>query len=244
MNAPVPSPVPPRAPSRPSIRFRGRSFLALVVAPRPPLDSWLAELAEWSKRTPGFFHKRPVVLDVSHLELTEESLATLISDLAEHGMRLMGVEGANESWLGIGMPPPVGGGLEADIAAASLVPAEPEQATIAQQAPVPSIVVDEPVRSGQSVFFPQGDVTIVGSVASGAEVVAGGSIHIYGTLRGRAIAGANGNSGARIFCGSLEAELLAIDGLYRMADDLTSEFSGRRIHAWLDGGALRIAALN
>ena len=76
------------------------------------------------------------------------------------------------------------------------------------------------MRSGQSVIFPEGDVTVLGSVGSGAEIVAGGSIHIYGTLRGRAIAGATGNARARIFCRKLEAELLAIDGLYKTADDM------------------------
>jgi septum site-determining protein MinC len=69
------------------------------------------------------------------------------------------------------------------------------------------------------VVFPSGDVTVIGSVASGAEVVAGGSIHIYGTLRGRAMACSTGNARARIFCRKIEAELLAIDGLYKTADD-------------------------
>ena len=68
-------------------------------------------------------------------------------------------------------------------------------------------------------------MTVVGSVASGAEVVAGGSIHVYGTLRGRAIAGSTGNADARIFCRKLEAELLAIDGLYRTADDMEPRIS-------------------
>src|SRR6476620_9020344 len=72
--------------------------------------------------------------------------------------------------------------------------------------------MEEPVRSGQSVIFPHGDVTVVGQVASGAEVVAGGSIHVYGALRGRALAGSMGNPRARIFCRKNEAELLAIDG--------------------------------
>src|SRR5690606_36432069 len=85
---------------------------------------------------------------------------------------------------------------------------------------VPSSVVTQPVRSGQSLIFPEGDVTIVGSVASGAEVVAGGSIHVYGTLRGRAMAGTMGNATARIFCRKLEAELVAIDGFYKTAEDM------------------------
>jgi septum site-determining protein MinC len=100
------------------------------------------------------------------------------------------------------------------------------------------------VRSGQSVIFPEGDVTVVGSVASGAEIIAGGSIHVYGTLRGRAIAGSTGNGRARIFCHRLEAELLAIDGLYKTADDMEPKLRGRAVQAWLDGDAMVLAALD
>ncbi|WP_141061815.1 septum site-determining protein MinC, partial [Brucella melitensis] len=92
---------------------------------------------------------------------------------------------------------------------------------------MPSMVITEPVRSGQSVYFPEGDVTIGGSVASGAEGVAGGSIHIYGTLRGRALAGTAGNTRARIFCRKLEAELVSIDCRYKTAEDLEPRFRGQ-----------------
>jgi septum site-determining protein MinC len=107
-----------------------------------------------------------------------------------------------------------------------------------------SLVIDEPVRSGQSVVHLRGDVTIVGSVASGSEVIASGSIHIYGALRGRAIAGSNGNRNARIFTNALHAELVAIDGLYKTAEDLDRACVGRAVHAWLDGDALKMAAFN
>ncbi len=69
---------------------------------------------------------------------------------------------------------------------------------------LPSLLLETPIRSGQSIVFAEGDVTVLGSVGSGAEIVAGGSIHIYGTLRGRAMAGINGNSAARIFCQKIE----------------------------------------
>ncbi|MEK1887572.1 MAG: septum site-determining protein MinC, partial [Phyllobacterium sp.] len=103
---------------------------------------------------------------------------------------------------------------------------------------MPSIIIKEPVRSGQSVIFPEGEVTIIGSVASGAEIVAGGSIHVYGTLRGRAMAGSAGNASARIFCRKLEAELLAIDGLYKTAEDMEPRFRGKAVQLWLEGDAI------
>jgi len=105
-------------------------------------------------------------------------------------------------------------------------------------------VIDTHVRSGQSVFFPNGDVIVLGSVGSGAEVVAGGCIHVYGTLRGRALAGASGNSRARIFCRRIEAELVAIDGYYRTAVDLDAKLRERPVQAWLAGETLMITAMD
>jgi septum site-determining protein MinC len=85
---------------------------------------------------------------------------------------------------------------------------------------------------------------VIGSVASGAEVFAGGSVHVYGTLRGRVVAGFVGNPAARIFCRRLEAELLAIDGVWRTADDMDPVLRGRAVQAWLEGGAIAMAALD
>ena len=103
-----------------------------------------------------------------------------------------------------------------------------------------SLLLDSPVRSGQCIVHPEGDVIVVGSVASGAEVIAGGSIHIYGTLRGRAIAGSR-DARARIFCRKLEAELLSIDGLYMVADDMPAHLRGQQIQVWLDGDSMMMA---
>jgi septum site-determining protein MinC len=246
--------------------------MALVFAPEMPLDEWLAELDEWSKRSPGYFVGRPIILDVSGLPLDKEGLAKLIADLHERDVRIMGVEGTKASWLGLGMPPLVGSGRAATTDLPDIPPpaaTQPEPApqaandsstegadeketpaaaapvAVPQAAPQPaSYLHDSPVRSGQSVIFPQGDLTILGSVASGSEVVAGGSIHIYGTLRGRAIAGSTGNAQARIFCNKLEAELIAIDGLYRTADEMDPQFRGRPMQAWLDGETMAMATLS
>jgi septum site-determining protein MinC len=104
-----------------------------------------------------------------------------------------------------------------------------------------ALVIDSSVRSGQTIEFPEGDVTVIGSVGSGAEIIAGGSIHVYGTLRGRAIAGATGDQSARIFCQDLDAELLSIDGRYRVADNFDQKLRGRPVQARLDG--LRMALI-
>jgi septum site-determining protein MinC len=224
-----------------SLRFRGRSFMALVLAPEGPLEQWLAELDRLLARSPGFFPGRAVLLDVTRMPLAKTELARLIADLHGRGVRILGIEGADPDSLGLGLPPPVSGGRPAGEVE---VPEGPAPAAAPKPtAALPSLLLDEPVRSGQSVVFPEGDVTVVGSVASGAEIVAGGSIHVYGTLRGRAIAGSVGNGRARIYCRKLEAELLAIDGLYKTAEDMGPEFRGRAVQIWLDGESLSMAAL-
>ena len=107
-----------------------------------------------------------------------------------------------------------------------------------------TLIIDQPIRSGQSIYHPDGDVIVLGSVSSGSEVIAGGSIHIYGTLRGRAFAGAIGNDKARIFCRRNEAELLAVDGWYRTADDMESSTRGKPVQAYLADGVVWVAVLN
>ena len=120
---------------------------------------------------------------------------------------------------------------------------ETEQGTPTRPA-VTSLVIASSVRSGQTVEFPDGDVTVIGSVGSGAEIVAGGSIHVYGTLRGRAIAGSLGDQKARIFCQNLQAELLSIAGGYRLAENFDPKLRGRAIQAHLDGMGMALTPLD
>lgn len=219
--------------------------MAFVLAPEPPIGDWLAELDAQIGRSSGFFVGRPVVLDLSGLALTKSDIAKLISDLQARDVRIMGVEGTDPERLGPGLPPLLRGGRPAAGIVETLEASDsPPTVPAVAPKPPPFLLLDSPVRSGQSVIFPSGDVTIVGSVASGAEVVAGGSIHVYGSLRGRAIAGSTGNSRARIFCRRSEAELLAIDGWYRTADDIGQHLHGRPIQAWLENDAIMVAALD
>lgn len=222
------------------MRFRGRSYLAFVLTPEPPIADWLAELEKAVRGSAGFFAGRPAVLDLAGVKLSNTAIAHLVSQLEALGIRIMGIEGADTDQLGAGLPPALKGGRSAALDA---VQAAPGKTSAAKQQPT-TLLLETPVRSGQSIFFPAGDVTVLGSVASGAEIVAGGSIHVYGTLRGRAMAGASGgNRQARIFCSKIEAELLAIDGFYRTADDLDGSLCAGPAQAWLEGETLMISAL-
>jgi septum site-determining protein MinC len=229
-----------------SIRFCIRSYIAFVLAPQAPIIEWLSQLDAWTKNSPGFFAGRPVVLDLTTVKLSQVGIRHLLGQLAERNIRVIGLEGADAAQVDESLPPLLTSGRPVERqsapdatppqkqAAASAAPAAPEEPT--------SLLIEAPIRSGQTVVF-QGDVTVLGSVASGSEIVAGGSIHVYGTLRGRALAGSKGNSQARIFCRKNEAELLAINGYYRTAEDL-DQVRSQPVQSWLEDGVLMVAPLD
>jgi septum site-determining protein MinC len=254
--------------TRPFIRLRGRSIMALVLTPEPPLPGWLTSLDAQIERAPNFFDGRPVIVDLGTLPRETQDVAGLMRAIAGRGIHIIGTEGAHASWPDLeawGRPLPGAGkpGKPIDVPEPA-TPTEPPPARASSPAPPPpssmppppmpppmttqaeppSLLIDRSVRSGQSIAFEHGDITILGAVASGAEVVAGGSIHVYGALRGRAIAGLSGNRGARIFCRKLHAELVAIDGVYQTAEDMPRERIGAPSCAWLDGDLMRITPLD
>jgi septum site-determining protein MinC len=243
--------VPSLVPQQQSLMFRARSYMAFMFSPKPPIVDWLAELDNTIARSKDFFLSHPVALDLSGVELTPAGINHLISCLAERNIRVLGIEGFKDVEGQAGLPPILRNGrgaqslelvkrtaMEIDGNAATAAAAGPSKVQPA------SLLIDKPVRSGQSVVFMEGDITILGSVSSGAEIVAGGSIHIYGALRGRAIAGACGNARARIFCHRVEAELLAIDAYFKTADDIDESLRGRPVQVWLDGGTVKISTMN
>jgi len=227
-------------PTRQLVRLRGRSYVAFVFSPVVPIVEWLAEIDATLARSPGFFVGKPIVLDLAAVDLSGPAISHLVGSLSERSIRVLGIEGVDEDRLGANMPPLLTGGR-----ACVITRNEPAQKSEPEPKPKQtSLLLAEPVRSGQSIVFADGDVTVLGSVGSGAEIVAGGSIHIYGTLRGRAMAGVNGNSNARIYCQRIEAELLAIDGYYQTAEEIDVALRNRPAQAWLEGDTMKITPLN
>ncbi|MGA7486802.1 MAG: septum site-determining protein MinC [Xanthobacteraceae bacterium] len=231
------------------MRFRGRSFMAFVLSPAPPIASWMAELDKWTRNSPDFFVGRPIILDLAAVALSRAGIGQLIAALGERGIRIMGLEDAHPDQLDPSLPPLLKGGrpVAGSEAAAPSPGDHPAAAAIAkprQRQEPSSLLIESPIRSGQSIIFPYGDVTVLGSVSSGAEVVAGGSIHVYGALRGRAMAGSMGNTRARIFCSKNEAELVSIDGYYRTAEEMDATLRNRPAQCWLLDSVLSIAALD
>lgn len=223
----------PAAKPQSSVRLRGRSFMAFVLAPSAPLVSWLTELDKWRNSSAGFFAGKAIILDLGHISIGSAEIARLIDALRERGIRVMGIENIEPERLDPSLPPLIEGGRPSSIG-------EP----VERRAEATSLLIETHIRSGQSVVFPYGDITILGSVGSGAEVVAGGSVHIYGALRGRALAGSTGDRRARVFCLKNEAELISIDGYYRTADDMDASLRGRAVQCWLRERVLAIAGLD
>jgi septum site-determining protein MinC len=224
-------------PTRQLVRMRGRSYVAFVFSPVVPIVGWLEEIDATLARSPDFFVGKPVVLDLSGVDLSQSAIAHLLTSLEQRNIRVLGIEGVDADRVTSTMPPLLTGGRHC-----VLTHNEPKKPA-AKPKPM-SLLLETPVRSGQSVVFTDGDVTVLGSVGSGAEIVAGGSIHIYGTLRGRAMAGVNGNSAARIYCQKIEAELLAIDGYYQTAEEIDATLCNRPAQVWLEGETMKITPLN
>lgn len=128
--------------------------------------------------------------------------------------------------------------------ATDAAPAKNDAAAPAKAPPGgPGLIQSTPVRSGQQIHADNRDLTVLTTVGAGAEVIADGSVHIYGPLRGRALAGAQGFERARIFCREFHAELVAVAGHYKVLEDIPKELRGKAVQVWLEGEELRIEAL-
>lgn len=235
----------PISQSRMRIKARGRSFLSLILSPEAPLTSWLAELDKQILSSGGFFDGKAIILDLHLLASDTENLETLQNDLKKRGFFIIAVEGCDKNWSALkqwDMPIGPSGGRAVDsieIPQTTQIDAETPPTTPQNT----TMIIDRAVRSGQSIQNPDGDIVILGAVSSGAEIIAGGSIHVYGPLRGRAIAGLDGRSLARIYAMRLEAELLALDGFYMVAEEIPSDIFGKSAQVFLDNEALSLLPL-
>src|SRR6476646_8811386 len=216
------------APTRQLVRMRGRSYVAFVFCPTVPIVGWLEEIDATLARSPGFFVGKPVVLDLSAVDLSQSAIAHLVTSLEQRNIRVLGIEGVDATHVTTSMPPLLTGGRHCVVTQTE--PRKPEAKPKAT-----SLLLESPVRSGQSVVFTEGDVTVLGSVGSGAEIVAGGSIHIYGTLRGRAMAGVKGNPAARFYCKKMGAERPATDGYSKPGKQSAASLGTRPAKPWLKG---------
>ncbi len=239
-----------------AIEFKGRmmlvSILRLHTAEAAELDVALgARMAE----APELMRDMPVVVDLEALgPVAFPDLLVAIEHVRRHGFKLIGIhqgEVASDPLAeASGLPLLVLSGKAAAEAPpprakpAEAAPPEPPQAAVSVPAVhTPTRVVTQPVRSGQQIYARGGDLIVTGAVSAGAEVLADGHIHVYGTLRGRALAGVRGLVSAHIYCRRLDAELVSIGGHYRIAEDILDRERGENRLVTLSGETIDITEI-
>lgn len=231
------------------VQLRGRflTAVALLIEGGPPDQRFFAALDAQLRRMPHFLSDAPLMIDLAnapHLTRAED-LRHLRDELQKRKLAPFAVQNASPAQIAAGAD----AGLISVVAGhdAPQRPTRREPAgTVAKPAKpraAANRLVTTPVRSGQSIVAEHGDLVIVGHVASGAELIAAGNIHVYGALRGRAMAGVHGDENARIFCQSLDAELLAIAGLYRTSENLEHGVRKRSVHIFLQDQRLCVETL-
>jgi len=235
-------------------QVRGRFFTAIVLQiTHSPNAEFFQAVDTLVAQTPHFFSNAPFVLDLENAKAAGASFdfIGLTRELRNRKVMLIGVQNGtieqNRAALGAGLITLAGGtDMPAESNNKRNGAAREEKERPAPSPPAPpsaALLVTAPVRSGQRIFAENGDLVVVASVSSGAEVIARGNIHVYGRMRGRALAGVSGDTKARIFCQSLEAELIAIAGLYQTSDGIGPALRNQRVQAFLEDGALRVEPL-
>lgn len=209
------------------------------------------ELAARVAAAPHFFRRIAVCLDLSALEKTPEvaEIHAVIEAVRRVGMLSVGLAGdvVELETVASALNLPILSSFRTPTRPAPVL--EPEQAAPTTPEPAPAdsnvstLIHIQPVRSGQRIYARNRDLIVNAGVAAGAEVIADGCLHIYGPLRGRAMAGARGDPAARVFCQEFDAELVSIAGVFRVFETIPAELAGMPVQAWLAGEDLHFAPI-
>lgn len=238
--------------AKPALEFKGRMLsLTRVRVIEPDLPAIEAQLKNFARQMSGAIDGMPVILESDK----PIELVGVLQSMRQLGMQpIAAMEGALANDARLCGLPVLPADMLTDARAAAPKPVEaappPPAPPPAPEAPPvmpvrrPTRIITEPVRSGQQIYVEGADLIVTQPVSPGAEIIADGCIHVYGLLRGRAIAGARGDETARIFCKKMEADLLAVAGVYAVADQIQGALRGHAVQAWLEQGKLRIERLD
>jgi len=212
----------------PAFRFKGGLFtLTTLQVFTNDLKELKTQLVEQVQQAPNFFKDAPVIIDLRPINIAKKdiNLISLKKTLQSCQLMPIAIKNANEEQQAAAKNAEIAS-LSVQSKSEELTP-EPDLIKSESYTEEPSTpqayqskLITTPIRSGQQVYAPHGDLVILAPVGHGAEILASGHIHVYGPLRGRALAGVNGNTEARIFCQSLEAELVSIAGHYMASEDI------------------------
>lgn len=223
-----------------------------VMLKSPDTSVFAADLAARLADDPDFFDNDPVLIDLSGVRDTSETIdfVALVKELRNYRTQPVAVRGGTEEQMQSAHDAGLIAAPEAPTREKSPQPEVREVVReVIREVHVPSegavtVVVDKPLRSGQQVYARGGDLVVMAMVSFGAEVIADGNIHVYAPLRGRAIAGARGNTEARIFGTCMEPQLVSIAGMYRAIEtDLPADVKGKPAQVRLEGEKLLIEPL-
>ncbi|MES2211728.1 MAG: septum site-determining protein MinC [Pseudomonadota bacterium] len=241
----------PTIKTSPGFQFKGGLFtLTTLQLLHTDLSELGRHLDEKIRQAPNFFTHSPVVLDIHRLMGAPIDFEQLIKDLRARRLIPFGVRGATPEQqvqaiaCGLGVLP------ESKVRPSSMQQEQDNRPVRTEtelsgheENMTPTKIVTQPVRSGQQIYVRGGDLIVLSAVSAGAEILADGHIHIYGPLRGRAIAGVSGDTKARIFCHSLEAELVSVAGHYKVSEDLKECHWKESVSIQLVGDRLQIEPL-
>ncbi len=229
----------------PALEFKSSTFsVPVLVISSNDLLVIEQQLQAKIQLAPEFFKNSPLVLDVQEVnkQCIEVDVAAVIQVIRKLGLLPIGIRGGdaqqNEKAISLGIP------VHSIHTSSTTIDAkrpktptpEPETKDLLQTG---TTVITQPIRSGQRVYA-AGDLIVIAQVSAGTEILAEGNIHIYGTLRGRALAGVQGNTEARIFCTDLQAELISIAGNYKISEDLNPGIRNTPVQIYLDKQTLVI----
>ncbi|BAW81181.1 septum site-determining protein MinC [Candidatus Nitrosoglobus terrae] len=240
--------------SKRAFELKGELFtLSVLQLQDTDIEHITHELIAKIRTAPGFFSSTPIIIDLKNLNNRESLIDfnALKAVLIEHGLVPVGVRNARSK-----------NQIAAAQAGLALLRSEPIEDTFSEKqnnakhqpfqinidhtdpySPHKSIIITRPVRSGQQIYAQNCDLILLAQASPGSELLADGSIHIYGPLRGRALAGIHGDRKVRIFCQSLEAELIAIAGNYKVINDIEPTLKSRPVQIYLQGDHLMVSAL-
>ena len=226
-----------------------------------PSPHFAGQLRAKVQQAPALFKKSAIVISLEKLAPTAlfVDLNALIRECREANLQPMAFKGGDDHYAGAiqetGLPwLPAGGGRSQAIELDNNPTAQPEPQkvvetvveTVVDEKLVarPGKVINRPVRGGQQIYAEGSDLIVLAQVSEGAEVLADGHIHIYGPLRGRALAGVKGDQGARVFCQQLEAELVSIAGVFMLSEELRQQSWKQSAQIFIEGDKLTVSALN
>ena len=215
--------------------------LVALLLKTTDLNAVSQALAQQLAESPGFFDNDPLLIDVTglkeNLQTSTLDLSRLLDILRQQGLLPLAIKGAHSTLLATAQTLGLVDASDARVRRSVPVAEASAPAPVSPPTPLGAMVIDKPLRSGQQVYAKGRDLVVMAMVNPGAEVIADGSVHIYGTLRGKAIAGARGNTQAMIFAQSMEPELISIAGVYRTSENpLPSEVLGLPAQVSLQSG--------